>query len=1097
MPLNWLRVVLALVLTLFTTQVVSQQKTGSNGGSAIEGITNKLLAPGPLMIGHQDLEHKDCLSCHEANSGVPDKKCLTCHKEIVPFVKAKKGLHGRTKEPCFKCHSDHKGRDLDSTKVNEKTFDHAQTGFLLTGAHARIECRECHTKTRATKKIRPTGISFLRDSVSSCRTCHNKDDVHFFTGKFAKKDCASCHNDRSWKEASAFNHKSETGYELKGKHAELTCAKCHTPKGKASARYDWPLETKKCLSCHEDFHKNNLSQRFKNGSCDKCHSETTWKITNFDHKVTGFELKGRHRALNCVECHKTNKGKHETKSFDFKGLNKNCTSCHEDYHGFFKQVSQVGKGPLAQCLRCHNEEDWKFSIAFEHNRDTKYPIDGKHIGLSCFKCHKPNPSLPKMTPPARIYHFKELAVKSCETCHKNPHPRDFLQRFGNAKCESCHTTAGWGQLAKMNQFFNHDKTRFPLTGDHKNVKCDSCHKVEGKSQYKFKGFEKKFCITCHENIHVKQFSKRIQTTVCSDCHNTTDFAQITQFDHNKTRFKIDGDHVKLEKDCVKCHVKTEQMLPTKPPKPAGKFLFAGAKNGFCEDCHRNVHEKQFHEKFSKRPCVTCHNTNDFWPIKQFNHDETEFKLTGAHAKVQQCADCHKLTHNRLPVNPPKQARQFIFPGKERGFCENCHNNVHEQQFTPEFVKRPCNECHGVVKFWPIKPFDHDKTDFKLTGKHAELAKQCEKCHVKTSQMLPTEPPKPAGKFRFNFANRGYCEECHKNVHDNQFTPKFAKTACAECHSTKAFWPIKSFDHDTTRFKLAGKHKEIEKKCTTCHVKTENMLDTDPPKPAGKFQFEGVKEGFCESCHANEHKQQFKPKFYSQPCVNCHNQDTFTKRKPFKHSTTAFVLKGKHQQVECKECHVKTESKFKQAPQNFKGRYLFSAAEQKACTTCHKDPHQGEFGKDCASCHNEKSWQLPTNYHKGFLLKGVHFQLECAECHQQSRRLEGQSDNCQYCHLKDDPHLGGIPNCKDCHTQTMWNQTTWHHSRTSFPVRGAHRTLDCAACHFSGTYQGLPLDCAGCHFKDAAQVASPVHTGPTYEVCSSCHNEFSFQGTRNR
>ncbi|MCX6130947.1 MAG: hypothetical protein NTX25_18055 [Proteobacteria bacterium] len=55
---------------------------GQEPKQKFEGLLNQLLAPGPLILGHEKLEHTDCLKSHEAAGGVPNKLCLDCHKEI-------------------------------------------------------------------------------------------------------------------------------------------------------------------------------------------------------------------------------------------------------------------------------------------------------------------------------------------------------------------------------------------------------------------------------------------------------------------------------------------------------------------------------------------------------------------------------------------------------------------------------------------------------------------------------------------------------------------------------------------------------------------------------------------------------------------------------------------------------------------------------------------------------------------------------------------------------------------------------------------------------------------------------------------------------
>ena len=141
------RLLAIILLFLVSGQIIAQ-----------EGLLNKLLAPGPLIEGHKDLEHKDCLECHTAAAGVPNDKCLACHKEIKKSVDSGSSFHALHNKDCFKCHVDHKGRTFDSTKVDEKTFAHKDTGYELVGKHVEIKCSKCHIATRSKKPVNKTGI---------------------------------------------------------------------------------------------------------------------------------------------------------------------------------------------------------------------------------------------------------------------------------------------------------------------------------------------------------------------------------------------------------------------------------------------------------------------------------------------------------------------------------------------------------------------------------------------------------------------------------------------------------------------------------------------------------------------------------------------------------------------------------------------------------------------------------------------------------------------------------------------------------------------------------------------------------------------------
>ena len=198
--------------------------------AADEGIFNRMFAPGPLILGHSKYEgtKQDCMKCHDSGKGVPDSKCLDCHKEIKFFTDRKSGFHGKQTKNCIACHSDHKGRDFESAQIDPQTFDHKQTGFDLSGAHSQIKCMECHKQKRGQFRTRPTEPRYV-GAVATCVSCHKKDDIHFYRGEFAKKDCNACHGVVKWKDNVKFDHKIDAKYEMQGKHAEISCTKCHNP----------------------------------------------------------------------------------------------------------------------------------------------------------------------------------------------------------------------------------------------------------------------------------------------------------------------------------------------------------------------------------------------------------------------------------------------------------------------------------------------------------------------------------------------------------------------------------------------------------------------------------------------------------------------------------------------------------------------------------------------------------------------------------------------------------------------------------------------------------------------------------------------------
>src|ERR1700740_1263262 len=101
----------------------------------------------------------------------------------------------------------------------DASFDHATTGFPLTGAHTTVQCVQCHVN----------GNYSLTSANTTCVSCHLKDfqgttDPNHAQAGFPQT-CQQCHSTSSWSGAT-FNHAS-TGFTLTGAHASLQCSACH------------------------------------------------------------------------------------------------------------------------------------------------------------------------------------------------------------------------------------------------------------------------------------------------------------------------------------------------------------------------------------------------------------------------------------------------------------------------------------------------------------------------------------------------------------------------------------------------------------------------------------------------------------------------------------------------------------------------------------------------------------------------------------------------------------------------------------------------------------------------------------------------------
>jgi hypothetical protein len=169
-----------------------------------------------------------------------------------------------------------------------------------------------------------------------------------------------------------------------------------------------------------------------------------------------------------------------------------CESCHRDPHG-----GQFTRGdPVRACASCHRVEGFA-ALVFNHDRDTTYPLSGKHAKVRCAACH-PRASGAKPT----VYRGTE---RNCRSCHAGPH----LGQFGDRACADCHATDDFKRSR-----FDHTAaamTSFLLDGKHLQVKCEACHpKIAlkpGLLAVWYRGVPRR-CDGCHEDIHAGQAVRR-------------------------------------------------------------------------------------------------------------------------------------------------------------------------------------------------------------------------------------------------------------------------------------------------------------------------------------------------------------------------------------------------------------------------------------------------------------------------------------------------------------------------------------------------------------------------------------------------------------
>jgi len=495
------------------------------------------------------------------------------------------------------------------------------------------------------------------------------------------------------------------------------CTKCHILGEKVSSG--------KCLDCHTEL-KSRIAQKkgyhasagVRSKECIACHSDhhgVNFQIIRFDkekfnHNLTGYPLTGTHAKKLCADCHKAEFIRDpavKRKKFTYLGLGTTCLTCHTDYH---RQTLP------ANCSECHDQSSFKPATKFNHDR-AAFRLTGKHTDVPCISCHRIT-----LKNEQKFQEFKGIPFGNCSNCHRDPHGNKF-----GPNCSQCHSEQSFSAIRETGNF-NHDLTGFRLEGKHLRVACATCHKSKLTTPLKH---EK--CTDCHKDYHQGQLSNQGISPDCSSCHSVNGFAgsTFTIERHNRGLFPLAGAHLAVP--CFGCHKKNTAGTDT-----IWRFRDVGKT---CGDCHENIHKGYISDPFMPGgDCRHCHDESR-WNSVSFDHSTTRFALEGAHAE-QGCWKCH------FRKDDAGKARQR-FSGLPVS-CSFCHADHHSGQFDAVGVT-DCGRCHDSRAFKPASRFDHDRTLFKLEGRHKEIA--CEKCHktirIKGNSVVLYK----IKEFR--------CEDCHQ------------------------------------------------------------------------------------------------------------------------------------------------------------------------------------------------------------------------------------------------------------------------------------------------------------------------------------------------
>ncbi len=617
----------------------------------------------------------------------------------------------------------------------------------------------------------------------------------------------------------------------------------------------------------------------------------------------------------CLECHSPERGVDPAR----------CLGCHVPLaRRIEKGLGLHASDEYANCARCHvDHHGSEFELVWwgESGMETfdhalaGYLLGERHADASCRDCHR-SANIETMAVAELRLRNKDLnrtflgLGQRCDTCHVDEH----RQQFAEMSCSQCHAGPEWKPA-----LFEHDESRFPLQGSHRDLECASCHEPvhagpavdrRGRSMSpEFVPFrnDKLECSSCHADEHRGQFGAR----GCESCHSDSGWQPASGFDHATTRYALTGLHGQVP--CAECHQITQGAAL--PSGDRAYHRYRPLASARCDDCHTDTHEGRI-----EGACSSCHTTAG-WERRDadFDHALTRYVLEGKHAEVK-CVACHE---------PGAGYRVENFAR-----CEDCHIDAHYGQVALG-AERGCDDCHSIAGFAPAdySPVDHTSAAYPLTGAHLEVA--CNQCHVArpvgqlaadgllrvAHEVITRDAAVLTAQLRF----AGFiCESCHAGPHDTpravhganpsaRTTTTVSRTTsrvtsstaavpgagrpCSSCHATTT-WSVVDFDHAATGFLLEGKH--LETRCSECHRPGGGAVAL--PGVARSLPFTGLVTT-CDSCHDDAHRAQFAAADATRSaCETCHGTADWRTHR-FDHGTARFALEGAHATVGCLACHT--------------------------------------------------------------------------------------------------------------------------------------------------------------------------------------------------
>lgn len=353
-------------------------------------------------------------------------------------------------------------------------------------------------------------------------------------------------------------------------------------------------------------------------------------------------------------------------------------------------------GPITStdCQACHVATSWtqlRNPVAFDHDRETAFPLEARHRAVPCTGCHL-NLRFADPAPPT-----------DCASCHLDVHRGN----LGTA-CIQCHRPTSFADIQGL---AIHAGTSFPLTGTHLQVSCETCHMDDRGGAFTPVAAD---CLACHRSDY-RETSAGIDhvaaafPTNCEQCHTTLTWTGGVAFDHPAASAGYPLIEAHALAPCADCHDFQTSSIRWAPAGPDD-----------CVACHQADYNSEHGGSGYPTECATCH-TQTNWDAT-FDHIRASngYPLVEAHAQAP-CASCH---------DPQTAAVRWTPSGPDD--CIACHQADYNTEHAGTGFPTTCLTCHNQTN-WNASFTDHDDQFFPIfAGAHREKWDDCTTCHINPS-----------------------------------------------------------------------------------------------------------------------------------------------------------------------------------------------------------------------------------------------------------------------------------------------------------------------------------------------------------------------------